>query len=73
MTVEDVAARMYWCERKARERVRIWHERQHDAAVPRVTKPPCARRGRRRYAIDAASFEAWRAAYLAPYMLDLAA
>ncbi len=73
MTVEDIAARMFWCARKARERVRLWHGRQHDPAVPRVTKPPCARRGRRRYVVDAASFEAWRAQHLAPNALDLAA
>ena len=53
--------------------MRFWRERQHDAAVPRVTKPACARRGRRRYVFDAASCEAWRTAYLAPYMLDRAA
>lgn len=73
MTVEEIAARMYWCERKARERVRVWHERQHDPAVPRVTKPPCARRGRRRYVVDGASFEAWRALWLAPFLFDRAA
>ncbi len=65
MTVEEVGARLGWCDRKARERVRVWFERQRDPAVPRVTKPRRACRGRRRYAVDEASFEAWRAALLA--------
>ena len=65
MRVEDVAARLSWCDRKARERVRVWFERQHDPAVPRVTKPRRACRGRRRYVVDEASFEAWRAGLLA--------
>jgi hypothetical protein len=60
MTANDVAARLVCSLSTAKRYCATWEVLQHrDPLVPRVTRPPTGRRGRRGFSVDPASFESW--------------
>lgn len=60
MTALDVAARLVCSLATAKRYCAAWEVMQHrDPLVPRVTRPPTGRRGRRGFCIDRDSFDRW--------------